>query len=60
MKKKIRRYVLILLVFILFIPAIYLGLLFYIHDFDHNFLKIDQCLDNGGRWDYNDCECKQE
>lgn len=37
--------------------ALYLGFLFVAHDFSPDFLHIDACLDNGGRWDYDRRVC---
>jgi hypothetical protein len=30
--------------------ALYVGFLFVVHDFNRDFLAIDRCLDDGGRW----------
>jgi hypothetical protein len=30
----------------------YVAFLFVVHDFNRDFLRIDDCLDDGGRWDY--------
>lgn len=32
--------------------ALYYGCLFFAHDCNPDFLKIDACLDAGGKWDY--------
>lgn len=32
--------------------AVYVGALFIAHDCNPDFLKIDACMDAGGRWDY--------
>jgi hypothetical protein len=30
--------------------ALYVGFLLVVHDFNPDFLEIDACLDDGGRW----------
>ena len=51
--KKIAIIVTMALAAMLLVPlALYLGLLFLAHDCNPDFLKIDSCLDAGGRWDY--------
>ena len=37
-------------------PGLYYGTLFVVHGGNPDFLKIDACLDAGGRWDYEKCE----
>ncbi len=63
MKKKTRVLIILLLITFLFVfifnPfSIYFGILFIMHDFDINFLKIDSCLEKGGSWNYEKCECE--
>ena len=36
----------------------YIGALFLAHGCDPDFLKIDSCLDGGGRWDYERRLCE--
>lgn len=46
------------LITILVVPVLlYLAGLFFIHNCDPDFLKIDSCLDAGGVWDYENCQC---
>jgi hypothetical protein len=41
------------LVAVVILPfALYFGALFIAYDCNPDFLKIDTCLDAGGRWDY--------
>lgn len=41
------------------VPAvIYFGFLFVAHSGDPHFLKIDSCLDNGGKWNYQENICE--
>ena len=44
---------------ILLITITYYSFLFVIHDFSGDFLKIDSCLDDGGRWNYDDRNCER-
>ena len=37
---------------------LYLGLLWYAHDFEPDFLAIDSCLDHGGKWNYKNDVCE--
>ncbi len=40
-------------------PAvIYFGFLFVAHSGNPYFLKIDSCLDNGGKWNYQENICE--
>jgi hypothetical protein len=41
-------------------PAVlYFTFLWVAHDFNPKFLKIDRCLDNGGRWNYEKGVCER-
>jgi hypothetical protein len=42
--------------FILF----YFVALWVAHDFNPRFLKIDSCLDSGGKWNYEQNVCEHE
>ncbi len=54
MKKKL----LFGIVCVLLLPIVlYLTALFVSYDCDPDFLKIDSCLDAGGRWDYEERVC---
>lgn len=33
------------------------ALLFWVHDFNPDYRKIDRCLDAGGKWDYENRVC---
>lgn len=41
----------IIISFIALLNLTYFGAIFYAHNFNPNFLKIDKCLDDGGVWD---------
>lgn len=41
------------------VASLYLGFLWVSHDFDPAFLKIDSCLDDGGRWNYAKGVCER-
>ncbi len=56
--KKIAIIVTVTVTAILVLPfAIYIGFLFLVHDCNPDFLKIDSCLDAGGKWDYENRVC---
>ena len=55
--KLARTLVISLSIFLVAPFLLYYFLLFWVHDFDPLFLKIDACLDAGGRWDYDDGRC---
>jgi len=59
---KINRKKAALFLIILFLNPIslYFGFLFIASGFYLNFLKIDRCLDSGGAWNYEECECETE
>ena len=46
-----------LIVVIFFLLASYSVFLFFTYDGDSDFLKIDSCLDRGGRWEYDLRSC---
>jgi len=50
--KKILSVFFILIGISIIIIIFYNGFLFVSHDFDINFLKIDRCLDHGGKWNH--------
>ncbi len=42
------------------LAAFYIGALYMAHDFNPDFMKIDSCLDSGGRWNYETRSCDHE
>lgn len=40
--------------------VVYFGAIFYAHEFNPNSLKIDECLDEGGVWDYKQNICQTD
>lgn len=47
-------------IFMFMIALLYLGSLFYAHEFNLYFMSIDNCLDRGGCWDYKTNQCQQD
>ena len=39
---------------------LYMCFLFVGHEFNPDFFKIDSCLDNGGKWNYDNKICEYE
>lgn len=58
--KKLKIFIFVFVIALLNPISLYYGFLFYSHDFNPNFLKIDKCLDSGGSWDYENNECRKE
>jgi hypothetical protein len=56
-EKILKRICLSMCLLCMFAIFFYFGLLFYAHDFNPRFLKIDSCLDSGGAWDYGKNVC---
>jgi hypothetical protein len=54
-----KKIIVIPLLLILSFAAIYVIALFVLNDFNIDFLKIDSCLDAGGRWNYEARYCKK-
>jgi len=46
-------------VFALVVTVLCLGFLFVLNDYDPDFLSIDNCLDGGGRWNYESRTCER-
>ena len=40
-----------------FVVVAVLAILWRVHEFDPDFLRIDACLDRGGSWDYEARTC---
>ena len=59
MKKRLPRIVLLLIINILVIGGIYYMSLFYIHNNNPDFLKIDSCQKASGLWDYDNQNCQR-
>jgi hypothetical protein len=53
----VRFYTKWLLAGIALLLALYYAALFLTHKGDPDFLSIDSCLDDGGRWDYTNRVC---
>jgi hypothetical protein len=50
---------LVLVGVLILVSGIYAAVLFIAHDYNGDFLKIDDCLDSGGAWDYGARNCKK-
>ena len=60
MKKKSNSIIIIIVITLslfVFTVLLYQIFLFISYRYNPEFLKIDSCLDNGGKWDYNNNYC---
>ncbi len=53
-----KKIIIIIIIFPFFLFLSYEVFLFYAHDFNLDYMKIDRCLDRGGRWNYETNECE--